>query len=70
MVILRGHHLICINFFSGKGYDEVFVDNLKGIMKGIDTEVIRITEGPDDVCKSCPISRATGVFMMRKQKKR
>jgi hypothetical protein len=54
MLFLRGHHLICLNFFSGKGYDEVFVDNLKGIMKGIDAEVIRITDGPDDVCKSCP----------------
>jgi len=54
MRILRGHHLVCLHFFSGKGYDEVFVDNLRDIMERIDTEVIKITDGPDDVCKSCP----------------
>lgn len=54
MIVLRGHHLICLNFFSGEGYDKFFVDNLREIMKRIDTEVIKITDGPDDVCRSCP----------------
>jgi len=54
MIFLRGHHLICLHFFSGKGYDEVFIDNLKDIMKRIDEEAIKITHGPDDVCRSCP----------------
>ncbi len=54
MVILRGHHLICLHFFNGEGYDKVFIDNLRDILKRIDKEEIKITHGPDDVCKCCP----------------
>lgn len=54
MPALRGHHLICLNFFQGEGYDEVFIKNLKEILSKVEQESIRITEGIDDVCKSCP----------------
>ncbi|WP_457591698.1 DUF1284 domain-containing protein [Geoglobus sp.] len=48
---LRGHHLICLNFFSGEGYSQDFVENLRMIISQEDIEVIF---GADDVCGRCP----------------
>lgn len=48
---LRGHHLICLNFFRGEGYSEDFIRNIYEVTKKEDIEVV---EGPDDVCALCP----------------
>ncbi|TAN37208.1 MAG: DUF1284 domain-containing protein [Candidatus Methanoperedens sp.] len=48
---LRGHHLICLNFFKGEGYSEDFIGNICSI---IGKKGIEIVEGPDDVCSRCP----------------
>jgi len=48
---LRGHHLICLNFFRGEGYSEDFIRNIFSV---IGKETIEIVEGPDDVCAWCP----------------
>lgn len=50
----RGHHLICLHFFSGEGYDTSFIDNLRDIFRRIEKEEIEIYNGADDVCGSCP----------------
>ena len=48
---LRGHHLICLNFFRGEGYSEDFIKNIYSVIaKG----KIEIVEGPDEVCARCP----------------
>uniref|UniRef100_A0A7J2TIP2 DUF1284 domain-containing protein n=1 Tax=Archaeoglobus fulgidus TaxID=2234 RepID=A0A7J2TIP2_ARCFL len=49
---LRGHHLICLHFFKGMGYDDRFVENIKRILESIDE--VEIVDGIDDVCKFCP----------------
>ncbi len=49
--LLRGHHLICLNFFRGEGYSEDFIKNIYSIIK---EEHIEVVEGPDDVCLKCP----------------
>jgi hypothetical protein len=49
--LLRGHHLICLNFFSGEGYSEEFIENLYTVIK---KEKIEIVTGADEVCKKCP----------------
>lgn len=54
MPYLRGHHLICLQFFQGEGYDEAFIKNLKELLNKIEQEGIKITKGSDEVCKSCP----------------
>lgn len=54
MLTLRGHHLICLHFFSGEGYDEVFVRNLKYVLQKAENEEIEVTDGADDVCIKCP----------------
>jgi len=48
---LRGHHLICLNFFRGEGYSEEFIKN---IYATIEKDEIAVVEGPDDVCLKCP----------------
>ncbi len=48
---LRGHHLICLNFFRGEGYSEDFIKNIYEV---IEKERIEIVAGPDDVCARCP----------------
>ncbi len=50
----RGHHLICLHFFEGEGYDADFVENLKNIMQRTENENINVCDGPDDVCEKCP----------------
>lgn len=49
---LRGHHLICLHFFRGHGYDRGFVENLKRILATVC--VVEIVSGVDDVCEACP----------------
>ncbi|MBO8168216.1 MAG: DUF1284 domain-containing protein [Thermoanaerobacteraceae bacterium] len=52
---LRGHHLICLQFFQGKGYDRKFTDNLQELLQRIEAgEETILVNGPDDVCLSCP----------------
>ncbi|MGD0887191.1 MAG: DUF1284 domain-containing protein [Thermodesulfovibrionales bacterium] len=51
---LRGHHLICLQFFHGEGYNAKFVDNLGVIRESMRDEPIDISVGTDDVCGKCP----------------
>lgn len=54
MLSLRGHHLVCLHFFTGEGYDRDFTRSLRNILTRADREEIRIASGADDVCTSCP----------------
>ena len=51
---LRGHHLICLHFFNGEGYNPEFVENLKDVLKKTEYEDIGISPGVDDICNKCP----------------
>jgi len=54
MPALRGHHLICLQFFRGEGYNAEFVRNLEKILKRADDREIDVVNGADDVCGKCP----------------
>ncbi len=54
MIKFRGHHIVCLNFFSGEGYDEVFVKNLKDVLQKVENEDIEVCDGADDICGKCP----------------
>lgn len=55
MIKLRGHHLLCLQFFEGKGYSESFVAHIINLMKRLKNgEHIKIVEGKDEVCNFCP----------------
>ena len=51
---LRGHHLVCLHFFKGEGYNEEFVENLTAVLRTAETEGIDILHGADDICTQCP----------------
>ncbi|MEW6585128.1 MAG: UPF0158 family protein [Nitrospirota bacterium] len=52
---LRGHHLICLHFFRGEGYNPEFVENLWSVLKRAEAgEPIEVAHGADDVCGVCP----------------
>jgi hypothetical protein len=54
-VKLRGHHIICLHFFKGRGYSLEFIKNLAGIVERAETGAkVVISRGPDEVCKMCP----------------
>lgn len=54
MLTLRGHHLICLHFFSGEGYDAQFVANLRDVLKRAEDEDIEIVSTADSICTKCP----------------
>lgn len=54
MPTLRGHHLICLHFFGGEGYDPAFIDNLKETLHAAKTEGLTIKTSSDDICRKCP----------------
>lgn len=50
-VHLRGHHLLCVLTYVGKGYSEDFVANLDRLVERVAMgEDVRIVDGPDDIC--------------------
>jgi hypothetical protein len=51
---LRGHHLICLQFYRGQGYSDAFVSNLDRVQKLAAESPALIVSGPDDVCSACP----------------
>jgi hypothetical protein len=51
---LRGHHLICLHFFSGEGYDAAFVENLRKVIAAVEEGIVQVHNGADAICKNCP----------------
>ena len=52
---LRGHHLVCLHFFTGEGYNPEFIENLKEILtRAHSGEEVEVCSGVDDVCTMCP----------------
>ena len=54
MPYLRGHHLVCLHFYHGAGYDERFIKNLNETLERALQEGVTITAKADDICRSCP----------------
>lgn len=56
-VRLRGHHLLCLLGYRGKGYSEGFCRNMTEVYETLRTRPdtpIEIVEGPDDICRAFP----------------
>ena len=54
---LRPHHLLCLQKYTGKGYDEAFTAHMNGLwgrLAAHPEEEVQLTEGADDVCAACP----------------
>lgn len=54
---LRPHHLLCIQKFTGHGYDEAFTAHMKSVVSELTEKAgaeITVKQGCDDLCKRCP----------------
>ena len=54
---LRPHHLLCLQKYTGKGYDEAFTAHMNGLLGRLAAhpeEEGQLTEGADDLCAACP----------------
>jgi hypothetical protein len=51
---LRGHHLVCLHFYEGKGYSADFIENLNHLLRDVVSEGAIVVSGADDVCAACP----------------
>ena len=54
---LRPHHLMCIQSYAGKGYDEDFVkvmDKITYELRNNKEYLINIVFSTDDICVACP----------------
>ncbi|MDP2277237.1 MAG: DUF1284 domain-containing protein [Nitrospirota bacterium] len=54
---LRGHHLICLHFFNGRGYNREFTENLRRVLEQAENLGVEVSVGADDVCRECPYMR-------------
>lgn len=54
MTALRGHHLLCLHFYHGEGYNASFIASLNAVMLKAAAEGAVVCDGPDDVCRRCP----------------
>ena len=56
-IILRPHHLLCIQNYIGKGYSDEFVKNMDIVVDSLKedkSQIIRLIEGNDHICNHCP----------------
>lgn len=52
---LRPHHLLCIQKFTGHGYNADFTAHMKTIVSELaENPRITVAQGCDDLCKMCP----------------
>ena len=53
---LRPHHMICLQHYAGRGYDDAFAAHMDGIARrlGAGGILVELTDGDDDVCAKCP----------------
>lgn len=54
-ISLRPHHLLCTEFFEGKGYSNKFVKNMYDVISILENNPeIKITINRDVICSKCP----------------
>lgn len=52
---IRAHHVLCLNFFQGKGYSGEFVDNMNQVKSKLEKNpLVCITSQADIICRVCP----------------
>ncbi len=57
-LILRPHHILCLGFFQGKGYNEAFTQNMDKVLASLTPGTpLRLTMGHDVLCAACPRRR-------------
>ncbi len=66
VMVMRPHHLLCTQGYSGKGYSSAFVRNMTDWVSKLRTRegfLVRLTTSTDALCACCPQKLAEGVCM-------
>ena len=56
-MLLRPHHLLCMQKFTGHGYSPAFTAHLRGLLQNLNQHPeaeITLICGCDDLCTACP----------------
>ena len=54
---LRPHHLLCVQKYTGSGYDDAFAAGMEALIRRLSAcpdTAVTLVEGRDDVCAACP----------------
>lgn len=58
LIPLRCHHLVCMQYFVGKGYDNTFIHHMASVIEYLrqrpKDRLIQVVEGTDVICSKCP----------------
>ena len=57
MIKLRPHHLLCLQGYEGKGYDDCFTKNMDKIYNDLNKDysiLFQLKAHNDSICKYCP----------------
>lgn len=52
---IRPHHLLCTRSFKGKGYSDIFINNMRDVIEQLQKNPpIEMQSGTDCICSACP----------------
>jgi uncharacterized protein len=52
---IRPHHLLCTRSFRGRGYSDVFIDNMRKVINQLRKNAdVELYSGMDCICSACP----------------
>ena len=54
---LRPHHLLCVQKYTGSGYDDAFAAGMEALIRRLSAcpgTAVTLVEGRDDLCAACP----------------
>lgn len=60
---IRGHTLLCLQGFRGKGYSPAFVENMASIhreLRAHPDRLVQVVVEPDSICAACPHHLVSG----------
>ena len=63
MIELRPHHVCCLRFFEGKGYNASFTENAWRVLQTLrENGIFTVKTGADDLCRACPYNGKNCAF--------
>lgn len=69
MLTLRPHHLLCTEFFEGRGYSDKFTENMYRVISELEKNPeIMLTVGQDIICSECPRKCISGKALVYDKK--
>ena len=73
MIVLRPHHLLCTQGYSGHGYSEAFVEHMNDVvhqLREVPGTKIQLTFSTDTLCSCCPNKLGTDLCDTQEKVKR